>query len=691
MGTPTCGVLTGPRRTMSGSADYCGYSLPIDSRPANTGQTEIDRKMMEGAAEPNRVKFYGPGDLAAYWQVDRIADVVARFDVTTAPGSVGDAIELHNVELHLAAGILPAAYSEAERAAALALAPQIHAAVAKFFSSLDLTNITVQLGGIPYNYRPDLLELLGRNKAYERCDAEVMLPALTAAGINFAEMLGCKKLVYTYDSEVRDLLLTDPRNAEHLIRKYLHSDVSSDINLPKSFTLTDKARLLTNYMDYADANPNFVQLIATAPTGGELGIDAKLKLKAKRLREQMNEEIFRENPGMKTGAEVSISDSQDEPVIVKLDEMVMTFTYSRGWLDQTLDNASILNNFQHLFEFADRHALLNLPSFPAELGVFERFLTTKGRRDYHVGAGFRGKDMSSLLQTHMYRNFLSSKDIDLEAVIAWFFGTYLVEEFGVLNFIYMPSNRTSSYLEKARHLFAEMEGVANQFRHYAQDGEIDRELLTITSEPVAYDEIPSLLDGKYVYATDDKEIHSVLHLLFSDQSGLTYINDALNDSDAAGLLIKNEVLYTDFHEHQLPSVNHLVSLGVLENTGTRVQIANTEQFQILHSLFAKQVAAYHRLSPAGRAQVDALSDRGWVTRRSSLLSEAEASYFNYFLNKSEFSNGPELRNKYLHGSQANSESENEHFQTYVTALRLILALIIKMNDEFCLSTTSVRL
>jgi hypothetical protein len=645
--------------------------------------------MMEGAAEPNRVKFYGPGDLAAYWQVDRIAEVVARFDATTAPASVGDAIELHNVELHLAAGILPASYSEAERAAALALAPQIHAAVAKFFSSLDLTNIAAQLGQIPYNYRPDLLELLGRNKAYERCDAEVMLAALTAAGVNFAEMLGCKKLVSVYDGQIRDLLIADPRNAEHLIRKYLQSGVSSDINLPKSFTLSDMGRLLTHYIDDAVANPNFVQLIATAPIGGELGIDAKLKLKAKRRRELMVKEIFKDNPGTESGANMSISDSQDEPVIAELDGMVATFTYSRGWLDQTLDNASILNNFQHMFEFADGQVLLTLPSFPAELGVFERFMTTKGRRDYHVGAGFRGKDMSSLLQTHMYRNYLASKDIDLEAVLAWFFGTYLVEEFGALNFTYVPSNRTSSYLEKARHLFAEMEGVANQFRHYVQDGEVDRELLTITSDPVAYDQIPSLLDGKYVYATDDKEIRGVLYLLFSDQSGLTYINDALNDSNASGLLIKNEVSYTDFHEHQLPSVDHLVSLGVLENTGTRVQIANTEQFQILHSLFAKQVATYHHLSPAGRAQVDALGDRGWVTRRASLLSEAEASYFNYFLNKTEFSNGPELRNKYLHGSQANSESESEHFQTYVTALRLILALVIKMNDEFCLSTTSI--
>ena len=51
----------------------------------------------------------------------------------------------------------------------------------------------------------------------------------------------------------------------------------------------------------------------------------------------------------------------------------------------------------------------------------------------------------------------------------------------------------------------------------------------------------------------------------------------------------------------------------------------------------------------------------------------------------DFSNGPQLRNKYLHGSQANAEGEDAHFRIYLIALRLILALVVKMNDDFCLA------
>lgn len=114
---------------------------------------------------------------------------------------------------------------------------------------------------------------------------------------------------------------------------------------------------------------------------------------------------------------------------------------------------------------------------------------------------------------------------------------------------------------------------------------------------------------------------------------------------------------------------------------------NLEQLLILRSLFNTQAANYYHLSKAGRAEAEAMVARGWVTRRSSLLTEAEGDYFNYFLNKAGFSNGPNLRNRYLHGSQGGAESEDVHFKTYLIALRLTMALVIKINDDLCLSAT----
>jgi hypothetical protein len=642
--------------------------------------------MPDWRAEVNLVKFYGRMDLASAWDFERISDLIAQFRGGKSPLNAVDAIELYNVFLYMEAGLLPATYRSDERAAVLALRPRLLAAFSRFFSRIDNSNVMSEISGVGFLYSADLVELLGQNRAFERCDPEVMIKALFETGVNLATMLGSKKLVSSYESHVREALIADPKNAEHLVRKYLQTDASTEVHLPKLFTVSDARDLLARYVDSEGANLNYIRLIEPAPIDLQTGIDAKLKLKAKRRRALMVEELFQEESALKikTGTEVRLSDSQQEPVRIELEDTVTTFTYSRGWFDETLDMASILNNFQHLFEFADHHVLLTFPSYTSELGVFERLITTSGRKDYVTGAAFNSKDVGSLIQTRLYQDYLAAKDIGLEGVIAWFFADYLSKEFGAENFSFAPLAEGSSYLEKARHLFAEMEGIVNQFKLFVQDGEVDRELLALTSDPVAYRAVPSLLEGKYVYATGHDEIAGVLHTLFSDQSGLTYISESLHDSSAARLLTRNKISYADFAGYQQRTVDELIRLGVLENTGTRVQFVEWQQLEVLHKLFDTQGAAYHRLPPRGREYVDTLEVRGWVSRKSSLLTESEASYFNYLLNKTEFSNGPELRNKYLHGSQPPSASEAEHFRTYLTALKLLIALVIKINDDFCL-------
>jgi hypothetical protein len=634
-----------------------------------------------------RVRFLGVEDLATGWYVERVAELVESFDPANVPKSAADIIELHCVGQYVENDLLPRAYSDEARVRAKAQVPKIRSTVARYFSSIDQNNCASFIRNIDFGQHSDLLDLLARNRAFERCAPDVMLPVLQSAGVDLGEMLASKNLVEAYDGEIRAELRASPRNAEYLVRKYLQKGVRAKIHIPRSFTAVDSRRLLEEYLDSADVNLNYVTLIATARADSVSGIDAKLKLGARKRKAAMTREFFQENAGFRTGCGVRISDAQEEPVLVEVDRSdgrVTEFTYGGRWLEQTCDYPSILNNFQHLFGFADGQTLLTLPSYAAQLGVMERFMGATGKTEYKVGAAFRFIDMSSILQTQLYYQYLKKKGIDLEDVVAWFFGEYLVEEFGAINFSFTPSGEGASYLQKVRHLFVEMEGVASQFALFAENGEVDRDLLSVASAPTRYKQVPSMLSGKYLCASTNEDIVGVLHVLFSDQSRLTYINDHLKAKNGARLLIDNQVRYADLLEYQKPIVDYLVGLGVLTDSELYVQVANAEQYRILNALFSTQAVSYYHLSVAGRAEADALVLKGWATRKKSLLSDAEGDYFNYFLNQVDFTNGPELRNAYLHGSQTVVDSENAHYHTYIIALRLTVALIIKMNDDFCL-------
>lgn len=636
-------------------------------------------------AEGMRLKFYGLNDYATFFQAERAVTVLAEFDRSRTSYGVNDIVELHNASLFVEHGVFPASTVQAERDRLLSLVPGVRRAEGMFFHELTESMFAAAISGVDYSYRSDVLDLLAKFKVFDRCSATVVLDALKADRFHNCDVLRCQALVRAYDEDVRSLMLASVDTAELILSKHLLSDSRTGIYLPASLTPADCRALLDAYIDDENANPNYVQLIAAARVNRDLGIDAKLKLKARRAYDKFTANFFATNQGMKTGVEISISDTQVEDVVSSLEGMFAKFSYSRAWLADNLDYPTILNNFIYVFKWTTRHVLLSLPSYPSELGVMERNMMS-GKDEYVTGAVFRMKDQSSLLQMHMYREFLRSKGIDIEAVIAWFFTDYLKDEFGADHLRFRQSSGSATYLEKCRHLFSEMESVLKQFRLYAENGELDLDLLSMTSEPLVYKQIPSTVPGKYVYVTDHNNIRTIQHLLFSDQSHLGYIDEELRAGSLAQLLLSKHVTYDRFHDHQKPGIDLLLSHGVLVNDDSQIKLASTAQFLALRELWNNDAGSYWHHSPGGRAAIDKMVDDGWLERQSTLLTTSEADYINYFLNQSGPTGGPDLRNRYLHGSQADGDDKAVHLRTYLIALRLLIALVIKLNDDLCLRT-----
>lgn len=635
----------------------------------------------------HRLRFYGAGDFATYWQVHRAAEVIETFDPAIPPNNVNGILELYNARLFVDAGFTPRDIAEEDRKALLAAATPIRRTVAQWFNSLEDDNLVDRLTEVDRQYHEHLLDLLASLGVFGRCSAAAMLTALDRADVHIGDMLTSKRLVEAYDMTVRDRLLAEPGRAELVVRHHLEGDVRKETSLPASFSPVDSRTVMEAYIDSGDPNPNYLKLIADAPIDNKTGVDAKLVVKAKRRYEAMIQDLFKTDPGLKTGCTVAVSPTQVEPVKATLNDMVIEYTFSQAWLEDTVDFPSVLNNFQFLFEFAPQDGLLTLPAFDSERRGLELVIGMNGAKDYRTGHVFTAKDRATLLQTAMYQRYLATKNIHLEEVLRWYFEEHLPAEYSITGFVFSPSSPTANHLERCRNLFAEMESLATQFRLLVEDGEIDHDVAAAGADLIRYRTIPSALEGKYIYASDHPEIRTILQILFSDQSHLAYINEDLSGDNAVDLLRRDKVKYDSLHEYQKPMVDKLIELGVAENTGDRIRLKDRDLLGVLKTLNEYEAVSYHHLNERSRGHVDTMLEAGWLVRRSSLLSEAEAAYFNYNLNSVDFSNGPKLRNKYQHGIQAKGDGEAQHQQTYFSALRLMVALTIKINDEFWLLDT----
>ena len=538
---------------------------------------------------------------------------------------------------------------------------------------------------VDVTYIPLLLDLIA---SHNRCVApgmDMFVAELLRRGIPLQTLLAQKSLVTHHAALLRDALLADTAGGEVLIIKHLKADGHERMNLPE-MSEEDKRGILGRYVDSEHADPDLLELVVQAPPSSGLPIDAEMRLSANRARTRRVESIFADAEFRETTYSVAIDAGLALEKVEDSSEDSFSIRYSRSWLEDTLDYPSILNNFQHLFGFTSWDALLAFPAFEADMSVISRLIGYSTPSKYRTGPAYDAVDFVSLAQTDLYSRFLSERGVDLLAVVAWFASDYLLEEFGASGFTFESPSPVGTAVERTRSILAETERLLRQFRIYAEEGKLDWALLEFDSRTVVYPTIPSLVEGKYVLPSPRScEVQQVMELLFFDQSGMGYINSEIREKTLMDLIRRHELPLTTFNEYQLTRIGRLQDLGVLATHDDRVRFADEAQIAVLWRLHQRGAASFHRLPEAGKRATDSMTQKDWLIRESTLLTGEEASYFNFILNRSEFTNGPNLRNKYMHGAQGNDAANANYYNDYLIALRTLIALVIKINDDFCLA------
>jgi hypothetical protein len=112
---------------------------------------------------------------------------------------------------------------------------------------------------------------------------------------------------------------------------------------------------------------------------------------------------------------------------------------------------------------------------------------------------------------------------------------------------------------------------------------------------------------------------------------------------------------------------------------------------IFKDLHDNDYASFYHYPTDFQVEVMKMENENIVFFESSLFSKPEQSYFNYFLNKSEFTNGLDLKNSYLHGTQANPDETQKHEYAYFTYLKLLFLTMLKIEDDLFISkATSIK-
>ena len=641
----------------------------------------------------NRVEFYSIDDLANGNSLSK-AEPILRNEIQSVYDNINDVIELYNIKRHIDNELYLKIWTQEDIDNFKKKVNEYGKIVGLFMSRINDSNVINYYEQLLRGYIHSFWELVNSRKIYKQISPENFAIILSNEPHTIRTILTHKNIVSYYNSVLSDFLMNYPQSAEILISIYEEKRdfQNKEMYLPKNLTVQHKEDIISKYLDSEVANMNYFQLIQNARDKNDFKISPKTRLKAKQRYKEETERMFKEknNGSFKYGVSVCFPEKMTEIKQGELDGSVCNYSYSLDFIKQNSDNYSLFRNFRTLFEYLDAQGRISLVNKGNDLSVLERVFGIHSQNEYRAGIFFKLAEMTSYAQIIGYNKVINDFGNTLENILQVIFTSIFQEKYNFASnaHIAMPPTNTS-YIENVKLLAPEFESIIKQYKLFVEDGNIDFDLLQITSSPCTIKEIPSLEPNKYLYLKDDnQEIVACSNLFFSDQTSLAYV-EPFKDKHyhcLFNLLVNEQVSYNNYEDYQKPKINYLIDKGLLFlDEKNFIQIVNNARVLILKDLRENEVASFYYYSPFFQKEAKEMERQNMIFFESSLFSKPEQRYFNYFLNKSEFTNGLDLRNRYLHGTQVNPKDTQRHEYAYFTYLKLLILAFLKIEDDLFIS------
>lgn len=547
-----------------------------------------------------------------------------------------------------------------------------------FIRSNSPTEILTQLSDLPRYLDEDFWSFFIDFKIEKKVSEEDFRAFLFDQKPNLRAILLQSPLRNRFRRSLREYFLSDIENVSFLIARKEIWFTSSPV-IPKDISAEDECLLVHTYINSDNPFLHYLEIFAKSRK-----LPPRIKLAAKRRAESITEQIFNSSTTFNFGVEVSYR-IQNNSVKAEFIDGVTKYSYDLNWIQDNLDRATLLNNFIYLFDYIDDQSRLTLCFQISELSTFERELSTQRTDWLPNGLIFTQKNQAALLQLHSYSMLLNKLGTSIEKLINWFFREYIKVEFEIGDFEVDLPMGNRPFIEKCKLLLPEIERILRQFQLLVEDGDINHELIALETNSFVPSSTKSFLEKKYCYL-ESKDGKRATYYFFSDQCMLNYDSFSKTSYESFIDRLSRQKLYKkDFEIHQIHDLIWLEENGYIQfDEEEAISVTNKYKVIFLHEIFRNGCLCYKVYQDLAKETLDTMIAEGTLRVESSLFSEPEAEYLDYHLNQRRFINSLDLRNIYAHGSySATEESEQQHEINYFQMLKIIVFMVLKINDELC--------
>ena len=623
----------------------------------------------------DRVHFYSEGDMATPFEVDKILNRLRAINPFSDIVDLNDVMELWNIHQYTKRNLLPSNLDEADEQYLNDVALQLQGIIVRLMTKWPKEDFENNYKNLSYDHRHDFWKVIAETKTYKLFAKPVLMNCIKESSEYVLRSVLVEKLIVKYLDKELAIFLKDAAHAvEVLLDDYYISTRFKEgkVCFPTALTMLEREEMIIRYINSPERNLNYLRIISTLKNDNHITISDRTRLLCKRAENEDNNKLLREGESMSYQIGVKAYYKKVYPIVEITDEGIV---YNLGCL-KDIDAAGILYLFKSIFGYIDSYGTIPFTSLDHEDTLYDIF-GLRGVSCYRITPSFYKKNKIAKMQLIAVEKGLELYGQNFESIllsiIEWINVTYSI------NIRFSTPSDDGSVLSKIRHLFAEMDSLIRQYQLYVEDGCIDYELLAMSSSPLGMNQIKSVLYPRPKYVTlnsDSSEVQWLQQMLSSENT--TFSKKGSNGCESLYTQLKQGCKPELKYKFQQVRIQKMIDMGII-NVAKDGQYAITSAGELLNILYHKDFVMINRLPAWMSDSLAMMNASGWIEYSSSLLHVREANYFNYWLNKKNFTNGYDLRNKYMHGVQSFDEKTIE--SDYHIAKLLFVLMLLKIIDD----------
>lgn len=622
-----------------------------------------------------RVHFYSEHDLATSFEIDKIINRLKAINPYGDITDLNDVMELWNIHQYSKRKLVPSKLNEVDEKYLNNIIIKLQGLLVQLMTKWPKEDFENEYKKLLYGYKRDFWKVIVETNTYKLFTKPTLLKCVKQSSKNALRSILIEKDIVKYlDKELAGFLKGEFHTIEVVLDNYSASISFKEgkVYLPSSLSMVDREEMVANYINSSERNLNYLRILSSLKNDNTLTISDRTRLLCKRAEHEENNKVLRDGESMSYQIGLQANYKNLLPIVEITKEGI---TYNLGCL-KDIDARGVLFLFKHIFGYIDQYGTIPFTSLEHEDTIYD-IIGLRAMSSYRTTPSFHLKNKFALMQLIAIEKGLelygNSLELMLSSIIEWINTKYNV------NLRFNTLSEIGSILGKIRHLFAEVDSLIKQYQLYVEDGTIDYDLLTMSSSPLGMNQIKSALYPKPKYVslnTELSEIKWIQNMLSSDNS--TFSKKLDNRYESLYTQIKQGYRPDLKYKLQQNNINVMLEKGIITlNSDGEYRVTPTGD--LLNILYHKDFVMIDKLPTELSETLTMMETSGWIKYSSSLLHIKEANYFNYWLNKKDFSNGYDLRNKYMHGVQ--SPEEKNIKSDYSIAKLLLILLLLKIIDD----------